>query len=303
MINKNKVGFDSTRENAKFGPEYVRINNNNNKELKDAKKEAGVVSTPREYLEKIEEYVKEYSGFKISTENGISLESKFKKITIGGKEYLSSEVAHNPEELNNNTRVWRGPFIKFDEDKKPKEEYRGILKILTNMESLEVIATSPDKIIQTIDNATISGESGKDLVEKIEKKDGANISPDSNFIHKSIKASKEEKNVGFIFLSGEDMGFDKTFTEEQKRERRDFLGLDKCQPKDALNTMLNNGDQIHDWTVVDMDPIENSNGSLSVFRFEIHNNSGLWLDSILAYPDDEWYLNVKFMFRLCKSES
>lgn len=59
---------------------------------------------------------------------------------------------------------------------------------------------------------------------------------------------------------------------------------------------------MNEWIRVGMKQISDSDGDPCVFRLG-RNDVGLWLYGSWARPDDGWLPDLKFVFRLRKSES
>src|SRR3989344_4126690 len=205
-------------------------------------------------------------------------------------ECTKDEIAHVPSQINENTKAYVGQL-------EP-----GIFQKLP--ENLEHVYTSfPEKKIRR-ENVEIGGKSAEQLISEMEAA-GINISDyaKSMLDNREFVPGKNPEEATLIRLTVADLGFKSSATTDQIYERAQNLGLELCPADTGPNYRLKYRNQpLNEWIYMGMKQISGSDGGPSVFGLE-RNDDGLWLDDRWALPDDEWFPDRKFVFRLRKSES
>jgi len=205
-------------------------------------------------------------------------------------ECSKDQIAHVPNEINENIKAYVGPL-------EP-----GIFQKLP--ENLEHIYTSfPDKKIRR-ENIEIGGKSAEQLIAEMQSA-GINISDYAKSMMKNREfvPGQSSEEATLIRLSVGDLGFTGTATTDQIFERAQKLGLELCPPDTGPHYRLKYRNQpLGEWVRVGMKQITDSGGDPFVFGLEA-SGDGLWLDIAWAEPVFECYPDYEFVFRFRKSES
>jgi hypothetical protein len=200
------------------------------------------------------------------------------------------EIAHVPSQLTKDTKAYVGQL-------EP-----GIFQKLP--EGLEHVYTSfPEKKIRR-ESVEIGGKTKEQLIALMEATH-INISDyaKSMMENRDFVPGKNREEATLIRLTVADLGFKTSATTDQIYERAQTLGLELCPPDTGPNYRLKYKDQpLNEWVRIGMKQIADSGGRPGVFSLG-RDDGGLWLGSIWAEPDDEWYPDDRFVFRLRKSES
>lgn len=204
-------------------------------------------------------------------------------------ECTREEIAHVPSQITENTKAYIGQL-------EP-----GIFQRLP--EHLEHVYTSfPDKKIRR-ENIEIGGKSAEQLISEMEAA-GINISSYAKSMLRNpefVPGGREEATL--IRLTVADLGFKSSATIDQIYERAQILGLELCPADTGPNYRLKYRNQpLNEWIYMGMKQITDSVGFPFVFGLG-RDNHGLWLHDFWAKPDNEWAPDLKFVFRLRKSES
>ena len=198
------------------------------------------------------------------------------------------QIAHTPDEINDNTKAYVGKL-------EP-----GIFQKLP--ETLEHIYTSfPDKKIRR-ETIEIGGKTAKQLLSEL-KQAGIKISgyAKSMLLSRDFVTSKNTEAATLIRLTVADLGFTRSATTDQIYERAQKLGLELCPAETAPHYRLKYQNQpMDEWVYMGMKQIADSDGRPSVFRLE-RDGDGVWLHSIWARPGSEWSPGGEFVFRFRKS--
>jgi hypothetical protein len=205
-------------------------------------------------------------------------------------ECTKDEIAHVPSQITKDTKAYVGQL-------EP-----GIFQKLP--EGLEHVYTSfPEKKIRR-ESVEIGGKTKEQLIAEMEAAH-INISDytKSMMENRDFIPGKNKEVATLIRLTVADLGFKTSATTDQIYERAQTLGLELCPPDTGPNYRLKYKDQpLNEWVRIGMKQIAVSDGYPNVFDLG-RDGDGLWLDNRWASPDDEWYPDSKFVFRLRKSES
>jgi hypothetical protein len=196
------------------------------------------------------------------------------------------EIAHNVEEITEDTKAYVGPLIP------------GIFQMLP--EDLEHIYTSFTEGRIRKDTVEIGGMSREELLRQLEEK-GVNISDDARYMLNSSDFGTGEKpeSADLVRLTVESLGFPRGATTNEIYRKAEELGLELCPAETAPHYRLKYADQpMDEWFSIGMKQIANRNGNPSfVFNLERHKD-GLWLnDDPWARPDDRRKPEFQFAFR------
>lgn len=205
-------------------------------------------------------------------------------------ECTKDEIAHIPSQITKDTKAYVGQL-------EP-----GIFQKLP--EGLEHVYTSfPEKKIRR-ENIEIGGKSKEQLISEMEAA-GINISDyaKSMMENRDFVPGKTREEATLIRLTVGDLGFTGSATTDEIYKRAEDLGLELCPPDTGPNYRLKYKDQpLNEWVRIGMKQIAGSDGSPHVFRLA-RGVGGLWLNYGWAEPDDEWYPDDEFVFRLRKNKS
>lgn len=221
-------------------------------------------------------------------------------------ECTKEEIAHNPEEINQNTKAYVGALceeIPGIQDIRPTmidPRYKNIFQKLP--ETLEHVYSSfPDKKIRR-ENLEIGGKKAEQLISELEM-DEINITPDAENMLKSPQFNPTEKaeNMTLIRLSFEDLGFSEPQTIDQLYARAKELGLELCPAETGPEYRMKYKNQpMDEWVKIGMKPIITSGDNLCVFDIG-HDSGGLWLGNVGVKSTFKWRTIYTFVFRLRKT--
>ena len=99
-----------------------------------------------------------------------------------------------------------------------------------------------------------------------------------------------------------DLGFpkDKNPTTDEVYKRIEELGLELCPAETGPQLCLKYADQpLNEWVRIGMKQIADRDGYPDVFCLKRYGD-GLWLDNRWTDPEDRWYTDYEFVFRLRK---
>ena len=134
---------------------------------------------------------------------------------------------------------------------------------------------------------------------------GINISDyaKSMLKNREFVPGKNPEEATLIRLTVADLGFKSSATTDQIYERAQILGLELCPADAGPNYRLKYQNQpLNEWIYMGMKQITDSGGHPVVFKLE-RDDDGLWLHDRWAPPGRVWHPDLKFVFRLRKSES
>lgn len=147
---------------------------------------------------------------------------------------------------------------------------------------------------------TLTTESPASLIKKIEKK-GIYFSSYAKEIAEKIpkRTKKETFDVGIATVA--ELGFTSYPTTTELFAKIKELGYDLCPPETALYLRLLEEEEKGTYYWIAMNPISDSGGSPNVFDVKRNGDGKRWLDAGWAFPDVQWRLDSRIVFRLRKS--
>ncbi len=196
---------------------------------------------------------------------------------------VKDQVAHNVNELNNQTKVYIGPWN------------LEVFKTIRNYPNIKHFYESfPDKKIfwQTLE--TNPAVNSPDKARAALKVKNINISDYADDILTETEFSQELKTYELVQFTVEQLGFPKGATTQDIYQRAEELGLDLCPAE--VGPQLRLQYEGEDWKVIAMEPITGSAGSPRVFDLDRYGGD-LWLDDDWAEPDYRWDPAYRFVFR------
>jgi len=205
-------------------------------------------------------------------------------------ECSKEQIAHNPSEINENTKAYVGPLVPGIFDK--VQEY-----------DIEHVYTSfPEGKIRK-ETIEIGGKDVKTLIKEIQEKK-INISGFAMDMMKSkdFTVLKESESEILIRLKVGDLGFPKNKypTTDEIYKRIEELGLELCPPETGPQYRLQYQNQpMGEWFLIGMKQITGRVGNPDVFSLG-RGGVGLWLDARWTDPGPEWVPDCEFVFRLRK---
>lgn len=183
-----------------------------------------------------------------------------------------------------------------------KEERKFAELLVAQRESVSSLSTPTVKVWSVWAAMSVGGVTKDELLSRLEKGRFHVSDWARHIIGKSaFVTSAAPIHVAFIRVQVHYLGFKKmpTTCELFDRHRLAGLGLELCEPEDALYIRLADADQPRGtWYWIAMEPITDSDGSPRVFSVGRGGGGGRLLDADCAGPDDRWRLGVEVVFRL-----
>lgn len=198
------------------------------------------------------------------------------------------QIAHNVQEINDNTKAFVGPLTS------------GIFDQLKKYHIEQVYTKFPEGKIR-FDQVEIGGKSKEELKEEL-RNNKINISDyaESMMDNPDFVVLPEAKVLETVKISVKDLGFSGMTTIEQIYQKAKELGLELCPAEVGSRLRLKDKEQqIGDWYFIAMNQITGSNSYPHVFRLE-RGGGGLWLDGHWTDPDSRWPSGNHFVFSLRK---
>lgn len=200
------------------------------------------------------------------------------------------EIIRNPNEVNENTKAYIGPWSVE------------IFQKIRNYPNIEHLYESfPDKkiFLQTIEtNPNIdSPQRAQDILEK---ENDVYISDWGKDILQKTEFSKEGKKYDLVRFTVGQLGLSTGATTDQIYQRAEQLGLELCPAE--VGPLLRLQSKAKEWTLIAMKQITDRIGHPDVFSL----NSGgeqLKLNGDDAKPGKEWNDGIRFVFRFRKFEN
>lgn len=154
--------------------------------------------------------------------------------------------------------------------------------------------TKPFKTIQTV------VLSPRETIARLEQRDMCVSNYAKDLIAKVPLYTPEQ--VDLVLLKITELGFTEYPTWSQVLAKAQELGYDLCQPQDGPALRLAWNNQSKDtWAYIGMEPITDSDDYPDVFCVDRCGHGKYWLDAYWVYPDYEWNLDRKVVFRLRKN--
>lgn len=199
----------------------------------------------------------------------------------------TSQIASNPQEINQNTKAYIGPLEKgiFDKIQKYNIEH--------------VFTRFPEEKIQRYE-ITIGGKSKEEL-EKERQAKNIKISPYAQDIFNKMEMSRQKEETKLIRLTVKDLGFSNGATTDQIYQKAEELGLELCPPETGPLLRLQEP-IINEYSIIGMKQIADRDGAPIVFNLDRYGGD-FWLNYNWAKPDRKWYSYSHFVFRLRKFET
>ena len=133
-------------------------------------------------------------------------------------------------------------------------------------------------------------------LRKALEESGARISDWAGDILNKTKLSKSKQSLDLVALTVAELGFPKGAKLEDIYKAAKNQGLDLCPAEVGPQLRLQYPDQPNgEWLVIAMEPINDSDGDLSLFLVE-HLGAGRWLGADYGGPDDLWGAGGRFVF-------
>ena len=200
------------------------------------------------------------------------------------------QIAHNQEEINQNTKVYVGKL------------FSGIFNQLSS--NIEHIYTSfpENKIVR---DTVIIGEESVQVLEQKLQMENINISRWAKDILNKNKFTtlKTPEEIDLVKLQVSDLGFTNYPTTDQLYQRAIELGLELCPAEVGPHYRLKYGDQpLGEYLYIGMKQITGSGGAPSVFRLDF-NGDDRWLYTSWVDSTDRWHLVDVIVFRYRKLDS
>ena len=202
-----------------------------------------------------------------------------------------SQIAHNPGELQPDTRAYIGPLVS------------GVFDRLQEHNIEHVYTSFPEGKIRR-QQIEIGGKTKEQLQNEM-KQAGVNI---SSYAEDMIKSSDfttlpVTQTLDTVRLKVGDLGLSGYPTTDQVYKKAQELGLELCPAEVGPHMRLQTKDQPSgDYYWIGMKQITDSAGYPGVFHLA-RLGDGLWLDDHWARPGSKWLPSLEFVFSLRKSET
>lgn len=196
-----------------------------------------------------------------------------------------NQVAYDPAEIRQGTRVYIGPLTP------------GLFEKIETFGIQYTYISFPERRIQR-DALTIGGKT-KEMLERELREQGITISlAAERMLHnEDFVARNGLETVNTVLLSVADLGFDKDPNVDQIYDRARKLGLERCPPEVAIYRRLQDRKQpTGSWYIVAMKRLEVSESDSRVFRL-LRTGSTLQLHDYYSYPTDTYPLSTRILFR------
>ncbi len=149
------------------------------------------------------------------------------------------------------------------------------------------------EILKTIEIGT--HKDVKSLRKALEES-GARISNWAGDILNKTKLSKSKQSLDLVVLTVEELGFPQgaQLKDIYKAAINQGLGLCPAEVGPQLRLQYTNQPK-GEWLLIAMEPINDSDGDLSLFRVE-RSDGDHWLLASYGYPDGHWDASYRFVF-------
>jgi hypothetical protein len=193
------------------------------------------------------------------------------------------EIASNKESINENTKVYIGPWATEVYRLLPKSVKYAYEKFPDTPLFMKTIETDPN--IQT-----------PEQVEKAILDKGYKINDYAKQILQKTPFSKEKISYKLVEFSVEQLGFPNGAKLKEIFAKIKELGLELCPAEVGPLLRLQYANQPNDnYLRIAMNPISDADGGPSRFRVD-HDDSESWLRHDDGYSDYEWYGYSRFVF-------
>ena len=205
------------------------------------------------------------------------------------------EIAQNPEDVTENTKLYIGPFSVEVLQMYPKLEYyytsfpEGRIsrsEVEVGGDTKEQLQTKLNEVCRRADGQTNISEYAQDMLNKMYESE------------EFQKFAKNPEQIRTVRLKVRDLGFTSNPTIDQIYAKAQELGLELCPAEVGPYQRLKEIDQpMGDWYRIAMKQISGRDGRPRVFGLE-RNDYGLWLHYEWTNPTLKWDLGLELMFRL-----
>ncbi|MEK7097810.1 MAG: hypothetical protein AAB906_03110, partial [Patescibacteria group bacterium] len=164
-------------------------------------------------------------------------------------ECTADQIAHNPNEINEDTRAYVGDLVP------------GIFNLVQKYDIENVYTSFPEGRIKR-ESLEIGGKSAKELEKELKEKN-IQISDYAKDILKSkdFTALKNPEEIKMVRLTVRDLGFKRGATTEEIYKRAKELGLELCPAEVGPNYRLKYQDQpLNEWIYIGMKQIADRDG-------------------------------------------
>jgi hypothetical protein len=197
-------------------------------------------------------------------------------------ECTKEEIATSPEQVNENTKAYIGPWDST------------IYQTLKNYPNITHLYESfPDKKIFTFELITdTSIQSPEQAKQKLESK-GIRISDYGKDLLEKTQFSKEQYQYKLVQFTVEQLGFPQGATTDQIYTKAQELGLKLCPAE--VGPQLRLVYEGKDWKLIAMKQVTDRGGRPDVFDL-YSDDAWLFLGGSNANPDCRWHSDLRFVF-------
>lgn len=190
-------------------------------------------------------------------------------------ECTKEEIAHNPNEIDQNTKAFLGKL-------EP-----GIFDLIQKYNIEHIYTSFPEGKIRK-ETIEIGGKTAKELKNAIKARMKISEYAEYMMDSKEFQTLKKPESAELIRLSVRDLGFEKGATTDEVYQKAEQLGLELCPAEVGPHYRLKYADQpLGEWFYIAMKQIADRNGNPSVFYLE-RREGGLWLNCSWAKPGSRW---------------
>jgi len=222
-----------------------------------------------------------------------------------------TQIARNPEEINENTKAYVGPLVPgiFDKIRQFRIEhvYTSFLEGKIRFDQMTIGGRSRDELQREIKDAGI--DIYKSAVEIMGSRDFTTLPTPQNIPLVRIKFAdlfadylRSPKNNGHGYrvpTYDEARSYSSTY---KIFERAKELGLELCPPEVGPYYVLKYKDQLKDAFQIGMKPIDGSDGDPHIFEIAL-GPDGLYFGAPNANPMQQWDPRSEFIFSLPTSNA
>lgn len=143
-----------------------------------------------------------------------------------------------------------------------------------------------------------------DEIRKALKKANMEVSHWASDILNNVILNTKEEEFELVNVSPAELGFEYITQHKDIYDQARKSGLEPCSSEDGPQAALQLGGQLKNGErfLIGMEPILDSDGDPLVFSIERKDIGEIWLYSDDGNPDNFWDIDVRFVFRRCKSK-
>ena len=204
-------------------------------------------------------------------------------------ECTQDQIAHNPKEINENTKAYLGQL------------QPGIFTKLQEFNIERVYTSFPEGKIRKME-VEIGGKTKEELLKELkDKKININDYAKDMLQSKDFTILKKAEDALLVRLKISDLFSDNKYhTTDEIYQKAQQLGLELCPAEVGPQLRLNYQEQpLNEWVYIGMKQIADRGGSPGVFELT-RGGGGLWLRRGWAAPDYGWAPGDGVVFRLRK---